>query len=402
MRGPLGKLIPTSEKYESYLGDVPLLLPLQDNPMKGSMGFLLRYIRKKTGIEAQAFSLFALTAAVFLLCCTTPISAQNSESAKPVPILTGNAGTFSFVTAGQNLIDTQINPVLLVPLGDRWLIESRAEFEGQFQRPPGGGPYGGPVNKHVDYAEIDYIANPYVTVTAGRFLTPFGIFNERLYPVWIRGLQPDPLILPINTAPSDGAMLRGGFPVNVRANINYAAYISATSIGIGSVDSERHVGGRVGFFFPGPRLELGGSWQRILQDERKNAFGFHLGWQPAKIPLNLRSEFARSFEGSGYWVEGIYRLSQVHFWQRPMRHTEVVARLQQFYTGEIGPDGGAALGLPGANTREADFGMNYFFRDGLKGIVSYGRGFSGDGNFSQWSFGFAYRFAVPLGRVGTP
>jgi len=328
--------------------------------------------------------------------------AQSPDNEKPVPILTGNVGTFSFVTAGQNLIDTQINPVLLVPLGDKWLIESRAEFEGQFQRPPGGGPYGGPVDKHVDYAQVDYIANPYVTFTAGRFLTPFGIFNERLYPVWIRFLQPDPLTLPINTAPSDGAMFRGGFAVNARASMNYAAYVSVTSIGIGSVDSERHAGGRMGFFFPGPRLEVGGSYQRTLQDDRKNAFGFHMGWQPAKLPLSLRSEFARSFEGSGYWFEGAYRLSQLHFWQKAMRHTELVGRGQQFFVGEIGADGSAALGLPSANTREADFGINYFLRDGMKGIASYGRGFSPAGNYNQWSFGLAYRFLVPLGRVATP
>ncbi len=331
------------------------------------------------------------------------IAAQTPDSDKPVPILTGSIGTFSFVTGGQNLIDTQINPILLVPLGDRWLIESRAEFEGQFQRPLTGGPYQGPVTKHVDYAQIDYIASPYVTITAGRFLTPFGIFNERLYPVWIRFLQPDPLILPINTVDSDGVMLRGGFPVNAQGdvNMNYAVYVSATSIGLSSVDSERHVGGRVGFFFPGSRLEAGGSFQRTLQDARKNAFGFHMGWQSSKAPLSVRSEFARSFEGSGYWVEGAYRLSQASFWQKAMRHTELVARAQQFYTGGISADGAAALGLPSANTREADFGVNYWFRDGLKGIASYGRQFSSAGNANQWSFGLAYRFLVPLGRVGT-
>jgi hypothetical protein len=346
----------------------------------------------------------ALAGLVLFLFVFSParITAQNPDTEKPVPILTGSIGTFSFVTGGQNLIDTQINPVLLVPLGDRWLIESRAEFEGEFQRPPDGGPYGGPVDKHLDYAQIDYLASPYVTITAGRFLTPFGIFNERLYPVWIRALQPDPLILPINTAPSDGAMFRGGFPVSATANLNYAAYVSVASIGRDSVDSERQVGGRLGFFFPGPRLEVGGSWQKTLQDERKNAFGFHMGWQPAKVPLNLRSEFAHSLEGSGYWIESAYRLSQAHFWQKAMRRTEVVARAQQFYTGGISPDGAAALGLPGANTREADFGVNYFLRDGLKGIASYGRQFSSAGNANQWSFGIAYRFMVPLGHVGEP
>ena len=53
---------------------------------------------------------------------------------------------------------------------------------------------------------------------------------------------------------------------------------------------------------------------------------FTWAWQPAKAPLNLRSEFAHSFEGSGYWIEGAYRLSQAHFWQKAMRRTEVVAR----------------------------------------------------------------------------
>ena len=337
-----------------------------------------------------------------LLFTSFRIAAQTSDSDRPVPILSGSLGTFSFVSGGHNLIDTQINPVLLIPLGDNWLIESRAEFEGQFQRPPDGGSYGGPVTKHVDYAQLDYIVNPYLTVTTGRFLTPFGIFNERLYPVWIRSLQPDPLILPINTAPSDGAMFRGGFPASPQANLNYALYVSTTSIGIGSVDSERHVGGRMGVFLPGARLEVGGSWQRTLQDDRKNAFGFHMGWQPVKAPLNLRSEFAHSFDGSGYWIEGAYRLSQAHFWQKTMRRTEVVARAQQFWVGAISSSADADLGLPTADTREADFGLNYFLRDGMKGIFSYGRQFSSAGNFNQWSFGLAYRFLVPLGRVGSP
>ena len=342
----------------------------------------------------------ALLAGLILFVSANHASAQGPDSEKAVPILSGSAGAFSFVTGGQNVIDTQINPVLLVPLGDRWLVEARAEFEGAFQRPPGGGPYGGPVDKHVDYAQVDYIANPHLTITAGRFLTPFGIFNERLYPVWIRTLQPDPLTLPIATAPSDGAMLRGGFAVSPKANLNYTAYVSATSIAIDSVDSERHVGGRLGVFFPGPRLEVGGSWQKTLQDDRKNAFGFHMGWQPASAPLNIRAEFARSFIGSGYWFESAYRLSQAHFWQRAMLRTEVVARAQQFYVGAAGADAAVEADLPGANTREADFGLNYFLGDGLKGIVSYGRLFSSAGNFNQWSFGVAYRWLIPLGRVG--
>lgn len=184
--------------------------------------------------------------------------------------------------------------------------------------------------------------------------------------------------------------------------MNYALYVSTTSIGIDSVDAERHIGARMGFFLPGPRLEVGGSFQRTLQEDRKNAFGFHMGWQPLKVPLNLRAEYARAYEGSGYWIEGAYRLSQARFWQKAMRRTEVVARAQQFFVGAIGADEESEYELPTVNTREADFGVNYFLRDGLKGIFSYGRQFSSAGDFNQWSFGLAYRFLVPLGRVSSP
>ncbi len=306
------------------------------------------------------------------------------------------------VTAGQKLLDVQFNPVLLVPLGKRWLVESRGEFEGEFQRAPASGSFGGPVNKHLDYLQADYIANPYVTLTAGRFLTPFGIFNERLYPMWIRALQPDPLILPIATAASDGAMLRGGFPVGARANLNYAAYVSVASIEVDGVESERHVGGRLGFFFPTLRLEVGGSWQKVLQDTRKNAVGLHMAWQSPAVPLSVHAEIVRSDPGSGYWMEGAYRLSQAHFWEKAMRRTELVARGQQFFSGNIQADAAASLGLPGVNTREADFGVNYFLKDGLKAVASYGRQFSSAGNFNQWTFGVAYRFFIPLGSGDRP
>jgi hypothetical protein len=335
-----------------------------------------------------------------LLCFSSKLFlGQTADQERPVPILSGSAGFLTNVTGGQNQLNPQFNPVLLLPLGERWLVESRGEFEGDFQRPAGGGPYQGPVDKHLDYLQVDFIANPHVTITMGRFLTPFGIFNERLYPIWIRALQPDPLILPLGTASSDGAMLRGGFSVSPKANLNYALYVSATTIEVGGVESERHVGGRMGFFFPGPRLEVGGSWQKALEEDRKNAFGFHLGWQPAKVPLNLRSEYARSIQGSGYWVEGAYRLSQAHFWQRAMRRTEVVGRMQQFFHGQIDDDEAEEYGVPGTNTREADFGVNYFLRDGLKGVASYGRQFSSEGNFNLWTVGVAYRFLLPLGRV---
>jgi hypothetical protein len=367
---------------------------------------VLLYLWKNAGLRCCLRAVLPWRAALFLLLCLTfsclpgSAAAQASGVEKPVPILSGTAGYFNFVTAGQNQIDAQINPVLLVPLGDHWLVESRAEFEGAFQRPDGGRPYGGAVSKNLDYLQADYIANPYLTVTLGRFLTPFGIFNERLYPIWIRSLQQDPLILPLSAESSDGMMLRGGFPACAQANLNYAVYVSAVSTGHSNLESDRNVGGRMGVFLLGPRIEIGASWQKQLQDARANAFGFHFAWQPARLPLSMHSEYARSNQGSGYWIDGAYRLSQVHFWQKAMRRTEFAGRMEQFFSGSISSDEAEALGLPAANTREGEFGLNYYLQDGLKATASYGRQFSSAGNFNLWTAGIAYRFLIPLGRVG--
>ncbi len=340
----------------------------------------------------------AICCLLFLLLAPG-LSGQTQETERPVPILTGNAGYFTNVDGGETQLVPEINPVLLLPLGDRWLVESRAEFKGEFERPQGGGPYGGKVEKELDYLQVDYIANPYVTITAGRFLTPFGIYNERLYPIWIRSLQTTPLIFPVGTGSSDGVMLRGGIALSPKANLNYATYFSTFST-VNKFESDRLVGGRMGFFLPGPRIEVGASWQKELQEDRTNAFGFHFAWQPTALPLNLRSEYARSHLGSGYWIEAAYRLSQLPFWKKAMRHTEVVGRAQQLFAGQIKAEEAEEYGLPDVNTRQGDFGLNYYLRDGLKATASYGRQFSSDGNSNLWTVGIAYRFVFPLGKVG--
>jgi hypothetical protein len=326
------------------------------------------------------------------------LAAQSKDLERPVPILTGSAGFFTNVNGGETQLVPVVAPVLLLPLGDRWLIESRASFEGEFERKNGDGPFGGKVGNEVDYAQLDFIANRYVTVTAGRFLTPFGIYNERLYPIWIRSSQSEPLIFPIATEASNGVMLRGGLPVTGQANLNYAVYLSTLST-VRKLESDRTVGGRLGFFFSGPRIELGVSFRQLLQEERSRSAGFHFAWQPTAMPLNLRSEYAWSGDhGSGYWIEGAYRLSQVQHGQALMRHVEVVGRMQQFF-GHIDEDEAQEYGLPEVNTQQADFGLNYYFLDGLKATASYGREFSSAGNANLWTVGIAYRFVVPLGRV---
>ena len=350
-------------------------------------------------IESVGEVVFRRTAVALLLTISCVLHAQTVPTDRPVPILTGGAGFFTNVTAGATELVPVVSPVVLIPFGERWLVESRGEFEGEFAR-QGSGSFGGQVTKEVNYLQMDYIANPLVTVTVGRFLTPFGIYNERLYPVWIRDLQPTPLIFPIGTGSSDGLMLRGGVPATSKINLNYAAYFSAAS-SINKLDSDRAAGARLGMFLPEHRLEIGASLQQLLQEDRTRFAGVHFAWQPTALPINLRSEYAWSHSrGSGYWIEAAYRLSQVSRWQHVMRHTEIVGRAQQFFAGQITADDAAEYGLPSVNARQGDFGVNYYFSDGFKASASYGRQFRSDRNFNLWTVGLAYRFAFPLGRMG--
>jgi predicted porin len=153
---------------------------------------------------------------------------------------------------------------------------------------------------------------------------------------------------------------------------------------------------------PGPRLEFGGSYQHLLQGDRSNAFGFHFAWQPLALPLDLRAEYARSHNGSGYWVESAYRLSQAPVWQHELRHVQVVGRMQQYFVGTV-PD----VNLPTVNTRLFEFGVNYYFRDDVRLVSSYGRQFASNaggitGNMNQWTVGITYRLALPVGHGDMP
>ena len=311
-----------------------------------------------------------------------------------VPIFSAGIGFVPTIESGQTSINSVVAPVILVPLGEKWLVETRATFEGDFERQNGS--FVGPVEKQVDYLELDYLANKYLTVTAGRFLTPFGIYNERLYPVWVRNLQTEPLILPAEESSSNGLMFRGGFAVSKNAVLNYAAYFSALTTNQ-FLYADRQYGSRMGIFLPQQRVEVGFSFQHKLIDEHANLYGIHFIWQPRQLPLDIRTEFTDSNKGSGYWIEPAFKLTPIRTWHALTSKTQIVGRFQQFFVKGV-PEPGSDL--PPVNAKRAELGLNYYIMDGLRLTSSTGRQFSGDGNHNIWTFGMTYRFAFPLGLGG--
>ena len=114
-----------------------------------------------------------LTRLIVVLLIAAPLLSTAQDST-PVPVLTGGAAVVPTFSGGQFTLVNILSPVILVPLGDKFLVESRAAFEADYTRQQNG-EFGGKVSKEIDYLQLDYIASRYATITVGLFLTPFGI-----------------------------------------------------------------------------------------------------------------------------------------------------------------------------------------------------------------------------------
>lgn len=323
-----------------------------------------------------------------LLCCATGLRAQSD-----VPILSGALAFVGNSTGGAVSYQPILAPVLVAPLGDHWLVESRAYIQGFIARQDGtSGPYNGQFFAGLDYLQVDYIANSHLTITAGRFLTPFNMYNER-FPVWIANLEDTPIIYVIGTrttGSSNGGMVRGAAISHPAWSLNYAAFFSASTT-TENLQSGRAAGGRVGLFLPDAGLEVGASYQRYLQDTHYNAAGTYFAWQPPEIPLDLRAEYAHSPGGQGYWLEGAYRLASSRNTSTWLGRLQAVARVQQFFKGTPTPQDF----LPAVNVNQFDIGLNYYLPHEIRLNGSYGREFTSAGDSNVWNFAITYRFLFP-------
>ena len=244
---------------------------VQDQAQPNGVGGSLS-LSRGIGLIARAISTLAI-----VVLCAFPLRGQSD-----VPIISGGAGFFDSKFGGVNFFQPVVAPVLTIPLGDKFLIESRADLRGFFIRQNGtSGPYQGQFFPTLEYLQLDYLANSHLTITVGRFLTPFGIYNERVSPIWIAKLQDAPFVAAIGhgIGYSDGFMLRGPLISNSRYTLNYSAYFSTLST-VNKLASVRAAGGRVGIFLPRTRLELGSSYQRRLQTLRMDSVGADLTWEP--------------------------------------------------------------------------------------------------------------------------
>jgi AMIN domain len=314
----------------------------------------------------------------------------------PIPVVTGFMAFQSSFSPGEKHINPVFDPILLLPLGNKLFVES--EFEMNLDVVRSEGQWGPAAVDHgIEYLQLNYMAHPNLTITAGRFLTPFGIYRERIHPLWIRNLQDEPIIFAMNANSSNGAMLRGAARLNSGVNLTYATYYSAPA-NWKLMPSDRRAGGRGSLFFPNKRIEIGASFSRTLGDLRYNMVGGDVTWNLKRIPLDIRAEGLHNPAlGSGYWVEGAYRLNKLGG-NAFLRKSQVVLRGEQYFTPSTMPMSDAAADamseLPDRDTKRIGLGWNYYLTNGIRLNASFGRNFALGENRNTWGAGITYRFAT--------
>jgi hypothetical protein len=154
-------------------------------------------------------------------------------------------------------------PILLWKLSDRLFFEGELEIEQENDE----------TLLHLEYAHLTYLLNDYITVGAGKFLTPFGQFPDRLHAAWINKLPDFPLVFQEEGGlvgfSQIGAQIRGVVPLGP-TKILYDFYVSngprlvtddAEELGrltfdnFTDINNNKAVGGRIGFM-PIPQLEV--------------------------------------------------------------------------------------------------------------------------------------------------
>lgn len=314
----------------------------------------------------------------------------DAVSESPIPVLTGDFNFQSTFQPGMKMLMPEFDPVLLVPLGKKFLIES--EYDMSTNLTDTNGQWGPDVVDHgMEYLQLNYIAHPNLTLTVGRFLTPFGIFRERLHPMWIRNVAADPLIFPMNDNSSNGAMARGVAHPSSVLNLTYAGYFSVVTSNK-QLQAARRAGGRSSLFFPDRRVEIGFSYSRVLSDTRYGMIGWDLTWTPKRVPIDFRAEYEQTTRvGKGYWVEAAYRLN--HLGRSAFfRNSLIALRQEQYWAPAVAQS--LITDLPDRNTVSPTLGWTYTMYNGVRFNASYGRNFAQSETHNLWTAGLTYRFAI--------
>ncbi len=266
---------------------------------------------------------------VGLLIIGGTVNAQESKPAKTQFMVRGygHAGMDYLKTEqGKDVsyIGSAFAPIFLFKQGNRFMFETELEFELQDNQLEIG----------LEYANLMYVLNKYVTVRAGKFLLPFGTFMERLHPAWINRLSTRPLGFGhdgISPASGIGIELRGAAPIG-STTINYSIYTTnGPRLKDGSIEPEeagmlnfenytdnnnnKAVGGRIGYLpLSNSSMELGVSYytgkvgdkESIYEDVSANLWAYDFSYvkqiSALKGVVDIKAQYNQTSVSDAYYL----------------------------------------------------------------------------------------------------
>ena len=333
----------------------------------------------------------AIRAVGYAACALAWLAGTRYCAAQDTPLISGGGGFITITNGGNTTYSPIIEPLIAAPIGPHVLIESRAALVESFA--PGKSGYDHSHFAGFTYLQGAYIASRHITVVGGDYLIPFNSYNERLSPIWIGNFLDGPLIGALGLMSSGsglGGMVRGNAISRDKYSIDYAYFYSVRSANE-QFSAQHSNGGRASLYLPQQRLEVGLSYDRVLQGTHENFYGMHVWWEPHDTAFRLRSEFARGHHAQGYWIEADYRTQAFGGLNSVIGRIEPVFRIQQTFR----RDTVVSDGLPLVNTQRADFGLDYNLPHNTRILTSYARQFSSTGNRNVWETGIVYRFLFP-------
>jgi len=305
--------------------------------------------------------------------------------------------TAQFSKDQSSFSNVSLVPVLLWKPHKNILVE--AELETALE--------GSETSVELGYADVSFFVNKYLTIRTGKFISPFGIFQDRLHPSWINKLPTFPVgtgedELGVGPTSEVGVDFRGGVPLG-SSKMNYSVFLAngaqlisdpsdpskqgtLTYGNAEAISKKLTVGGRLGLLpLSNSSLEVGVSYRNgnvgdansdyknvnaqiyaldlsyVKQlDFIKGLFDVKAQWNKVNIdqaeyidPADLTGNTKYTFNNkrSSFFTQGAYRpsMSQSKF----LKKTELVFR----YAGFNPPDGAKDL----EKIKQYTYGINYWF-----------------------------------------
>ncbi len=288
--------------------------------------------------------LFIIALLIAFPTCYAQDSTQTEKNLKILSAIPGNTkivvtgvAWFGFQAILNDHVKTDVknnfnsygfSPMFLWKLSDKMFFESEIEINNGAME--------------LEFAKLSYSLNKYMTIGAGRMLTPFGAYGERWEPIHIERFPDSPLLPDDNFLPDDshlyyGAImavdLRGGLPLG-SAKMNYSLYVSngpllskdANGNPTGVIQYEnlmdennnnKEIGGRIGILpFSSSSLEIGFSGKHGIAGDQGDPvygktgatayavdFSYVKSIDAIKSTINIRGQFnSLSVDKANYYL----------------------------------------------------------------------------------------------------